>query len=338
MGVSLKKIVKGHEISLNSLKGKRIGVDAFNTIYQFISTIRQYDGTPLMDSKGRITSHLSGLFYRNMNLLEKGIKLIYVFDGKPPSFKSVLKERIERRKHAQKEYQEAIKEKDYVSAKKWAQQGVSINEEIVKQSKELLKAMGISVIQAPEEGEAQAAYINQKGDVWAVASQDIDSVLFGCEHLIKNINIVGKRKVPGRNIYIKIEPVIIASKEWLKNLGLTREQLIIASILVGTDYNPGGVKGIGPAKALKLVREEKNLNNILKRVNWNFDIDAREILNYFLNPVVEKNYTIKQEVFDEEKIKRILVDEYEFSEERIASRIEKAFKNNKKQKSLSSFF
>ncbi len=339
MGVGLKKLVKGKEISLNSLKGKRLAVDAFNTIYQFLTTIRQYDGTPLMNSKGEITSHLSGLFYRNMNLLEKGLKLVYVFDGSPPKFKSVLKKRMERKKHAQEEYEKAVRKKDYEASKKWAQQSVSINEKIIEESKELLKAMGISVVQAPEEGEAQAAFINQKHDVWAVASQDIDSILFGCERLIKNINIVGRRKVPGRNIYLKVEPEVIVSKEWLKGLNLTREQLIIISILVGTDYNPGGIKGIGPAKALKLVKKEKNLDNVLKKVRWDFEIEAKEIFEYFLNPIVDKNYVIKQEDFDEEKVKKILVDKFEFSEERIQSRIEKTFKkNNKKQKSLSSFF
>ena len=84
MGLSIRDMIPRREIELSELKEKIICIDAFNTLYQFLSTIRQMDGTPLMDNQKRITSHLSGIFYRNLTLLEQGIKLIYVFDGKPP--------------------------------------------------------------------------------------------------------------------------------------------------------------------------------------------------------------------------------------------------------------
>ena len=87
MGLKISEIVPKQGTSFLELKNKVLAVDAFNTIYQFLSTIRQPDGTPLMDNQKRITSHLSGLFYRNINLLKEGIKLVYVFDGQAPKLK-----------------------------------------------------------------------------------------------------------------------------------------------------------------------------------------------------------------------------------------------------------
>src|SRR3989344_3979478 len=116
MGLQISEIVPRQEIQLHDLQGKILAVDAFNTIYQFISTIRQPDGTPLMDSKKRITSHLSGLFYRNINLLTRGIKLVYVFDGEPPELKYKTHERRGAvRDSAREKYEEAKKEEDIES-------------------------------------------------------------------------------------------------------------------------------------------------------------------------------------------------------------------------------
>ena len=88
MGLNIREIILRKEMNISDLKGKIVCVDAFNILYQFLSTIRQVDGTPLMDNKKRITSHLSGIFYRNVALLSEGIKMVYVFDGKAPDLKA----------------------------------------------------------------------------------------------------------------------------------------------------------------------------------------------------------------------------------------------------------
>src|SRR3989338_8021795 len=108
MGLNIREIIPRKEIELSDLNGKIVCVDAFNTLYQFLSTIRQQDGTPLMDNKERITSHLSGIFYRNINLLSDGIKLIYVFDGEPPELKvKTFKKREAGRELAKEKYEQA---------------------------------------------------------------------------------------------------------------------------------------------------------------------------------------------------------------------------------------
>src|SRR3989344_6362252 len=162
MGLNIKDIIPRKEIEIPDLKGKTVCVDAFNMLYQFLSTIRQPDGTPLMDSKKRVTSHLSGIFYRNVNLLADGIQMVYVFDGKPPELKGKTHViRSENRESSRERYEEARQEEDLEKMKRYGSQLIRLNGEMINESKELLEAMGIAVVQAPGEGEAEAAFLNR---------------------------------------------------------------------------------------------------------------------------------------------------------------------------------
>lgn len=336
MGVNISAIVPTEEIELKNLVGKKIAVDAFNTLYQFLSIIRQRDGTPLMDSKGRITSHLAGLFYRNTNLLSYGIKPCYVFDGEPPALKSDIKaERAARKEKAREKFIEARESGDLESARKYAQQTAVLNEEMIEESKKLLQAMGIPCVQAPEEGEAQAAFMCRNGDVFATASQDYDTLLFGSNRLVRNINITGKRKMPGRQEYRMIKPELIELDKLLKSLEITTDQLVIVGILVGTDYNPKGVKGVGPKTAIKLVKEHKGLK-VFDHIEWEFKVEPAEIFELFKKPKIN-DYQIEWSDIDVEKLSKILVDKYEFSQGRIDSAIEKITGRSGDQESLSKF-
>jgi flap endonuclease-1 len=343
MGVNLRDFVEFSEVSLNSLANKTVAVDAFNIIFQFLSTIRQRDGTPLMDSHGNVTSHLSGIFYRNMNLLEKDISLIYVFDGKPPKFKAVKEIRQKRKEKAEEKYEKALKEGDYENALKFAKQTSRLTSEIIEQSKNLLNAMGIPTVQAPAEGEAQAALINREGHAYAVSSQDYDSLLFGSKILVRNLNSSGRRKIPGRNIWIPVKPEMAKLQEVLAANKIDHEQLVTMSILIGTDYNPSGVKGIGPKTAIKLVKEHKTPEKVFANVDWEYEVEPMTIFKWFMFPEVDKNYKLDFPQFDEEKIKKILVDSHDFGEERIQNRIDKIYGSSNKirdrsQKSLKGFF
>jgi len=343
MGVNIAELVKDCKktIEIEELTGRKIAIDALNVLYQFISIIRQPDGTPLKDSKGHITSHLSGLFYRTVKLLQSGVRPCYVFDGKPPKFKETTNlERRERREEARKRYKEALEKGNIEEARKWAQQGVKVDENIIKDSKELLEAMGIPYIQAPSEGEAQAAFMAQRGDVWASSSQDFDSLLFGAPILLRNITITGRRKVPKKEVYVEIKPEIIKLEDVLKSLKITREQLVIIGIGIGTDYNPGGLSGIGPKNALKMVKNEENASVLLKKIKtkeWKFYVTPEEIFEFFMNPPVLKDYELKWNFPDKEKVKRILCDEHEFSEERIENTLKKIEEKKGIQSRLDSF-
>jgi len=339
MGVDISDIIESREIELQDLKGKIIAIDAYNTLYQFLSIIRQPDGTPLIDRNGRITSHLSGLFYRNVNIMEIGIKPVYVFDGKPPELKGkTLLERIERRERAEKEWKEALEAGNIEEARVWSQQSSRLTPEMVEQSKRLLELMGIPWIQAPSEGEAQAAEMARSGKVFASASQDYDSLLFGTPRLVRNLTITGKRKLPRKNVYKEIKPEIIELDNVLKNLSITREQLIDIGILVGTDFNEG-VRNVGPKKALKLIKTYGNIENIMKNTDIVVE-NYREIREIFLNPPVTRDYRFDWKDPDVEGIVKFMCDEHDFSRERVMGAIDKLkeFRKVKSQKNLEEWF
>ncbi|MCI4434585.1 MAG: flap endonuclease-1 [Thermoplasmata archaeon] len=339
MGVDISDIVEAREIDLQDLRGKIIAIDAYNTLYQFLSIIRQPDGTPLMDRNGKITSHLSGLFYRNVNIMEIGIKPVYVFDGKPPELKGkTILERIERKERAEREWKEALEAGNLEEARIWSQQSSRLTPEMVEQSKRLLELMGIPWVQAPSEGEAQAAKMARDGRVYASASQDFDSLLFGTPRLVRNLTITGKRKLPRKNVYKEIKPEIIELEKVLSDLSITREQLIDIGILVGTDFNEG-VKNVGPKKALKLIktygRIEEIINNTeIKLDNYN---DIREI---FLNPPVTNEYSFEWKDPNIEGIISFMCDEHDFSRDRVMGAIEKLkeFRKVRSQKNLEEWF
>lgn len=318
MGIKFSSLIEGKPIELEQLAGKRIAIDSFNWLYQFLAIIRGADGNPLMDSRGRVTSHLSGLFYRTINLLEAGVKPIYVFDGKPPEFKHAETERRrEVRAVAKEKWHTALERGDLVEAKKQAMRSTTLTNEMIEDAKVLLESMGVPVIQAPSEGEALCASMASVGDAWATASQDFDSLLFGTPRLIRNLSIYGKRKYMKQG-WMYVNPEIITLDSVLKELEIDRNMLIILGILVGTDYNPGGIEGIGPVKGLKLVKEKKTLEAVLEKTGWTFSIPAKEIFDFFKNqPKFE--YKIEFKTPDNEKITKLLCGEHNFSHERIES-------------------
>jgi flap endonuclease-1 len=340
MGLQIGEIIPKKQIQFSDLKGKIIAVDAFNAIYQFLTTIRQPDGTPLKDSKGNITSHLSGLFYRNIKLITEGVKLVYVFDGEAPESKGATREkRLEAKKIAKEKYEKAVSEEDIEAMGKYARGEAHLDEKKIKESKELLEAMGIAVVQAPGEGEAQASYLVEHGFGYAVASQDYDCLMFKTPLLIQNLSMSRKRKTISG--YIEVFPQIIKLEEVLKELEINQEQLICLGILCGTDYNPGGVKGIGPKKSLAIVKEFKTKEKIFNAIGkekfekYEINFDWKKIYNEIENPEVDKKAKIEFPKINKDKIKEILI-KYEFSEARIDNQLEKLseLKKAKAQKTL----
>lgn len=299
-----------------------MAVDAHNVLYQFLSVIRQPDGTPLRDSRGRVTSHLSGFIYRTTNLLEAGIRPAFVFDGKPPPLKAAtLEARAALREEAEVRWKAAAEAGDEEEAFRWAQASSRITRDMVAESKGLLEAMGLPAVQAPSEGEAQAAHMARKGDAWAAASQDFDSLLFGAPRLVRNMAVTGKRKLPRRNVYVNVEPEEVVLDEGLAAHGITREQLIALGVLVGTDFHPG-IKGIGPKKALKLVNEHGTLEKCLAALGQKIE-NGRLIEEFFQKPDVTDDYDLKQRAPKPEVILRILCDEHDFSRERVEKAVER---------------
>ena len=317
MGLQIGDIVPRKEIGFQELRGKVIAVDAFNAIYQFLSSIRQIDGTPLLDSKKRVTSHLSGLFYRNISLLSEGIKMVYVFDGEYHPLKNKTHEIRQDAKDAAKEkYLQAVEEEDIDSMYKYSRGFIKLTKEMIEESKELLDSMGIGVFQAPGEGEMQCAEFVKMGEAHAVGSQDYDALAVGGKRLIQNLTLSRKRKTA--NGFIYIAPELIEYEKILNELGIDADQFISLAILVGSDFNPGGVKGIGPKKALALVRQKKYPVQIFEELDkeGRLDFNWQEVFEIFKKPNVKRE-KVKVSKINEDKIREILVDRHEFSADRI---------------------
>lgn len=339
MGVDLGDIVPRERIALRDLGGKTVAIDGHNALYQFLSIIRQPDGTPLKDKQGRVTSHLSGLLYRTSNLLEAGIKPVYVFDGKPHERKrGVLRARRERKQQAAKAMAEALEAGDHAKAFTKAQQTASLTWDMVQQSAQLLDALGLPHLEAPGEGEAQAAHLARRGDVDACVSQDFDALLFGAPLLVRNLAVTGRRKLPGRQAWVDVEPERIPLARALQELQLTREQLVAVGVLVGTDYNEG-IKGVGPKKALKLVREHGTLAGALAKLGAQVE-GADEVQRLFLEPPVTEDYALRWGAPDEARVLDIMVREHDFSEDRVRAALGKfaGLREARKQRNLDAFF
>ncbi|MGQ9530245.1 MAG: flap endonuclease-1 [Candidatus Bathycorpusculaceae bacterium] len=334
MGVNLRDLVPKKVVRLEDLSGKSIAIDAYNALYQFLAIIRQPDGTPLKDTIGRITSHLSGLLYRTSNLVEMGIKPIYVFDGIPPTLKEVeIKRRMKAKEEALIKYEQAMKEGKIEEARMYAQATSRLKDYMAEDSKKLLSLMGIPWVQAPSEGEAQAAHLVKRGDADYCASQDYDSLLFGAPRLVRNVTISGRRKLPSKNVYIEVIPEIVELESVLRECNITYEQLIDVGILIGTDFNPDGVKGLGPKTALKLIKEHGNIENAMQHLkNAEFPVEPQRIREIFLHPKVTDNYKIEWKEPDIEGIVNFICRERDFSEERVRKAVEKMQKGITKQK------
>jgi len=340
MGLDLKSLLVRDKTKLESFTNKIVAIDAYNAIYQFLAIIRGPEGLHLTDTQGRVTSHITGLLYRNINFLSLGIKPVYVFDGKPPSLKSAeIEHRKQIKKDATVKYERAVSEGKMEDARKFAQQTTSMKDGMVEDSKHLLDLFGIPYIQAPSEGEATAALLTTTGHADVAASQDFDSILFGARKLVRNFTNSGRRKLPNRNTYIEIEPEIIDYRKNLEALGITREQLIDVGILIGTDFNPDGFERVGPKTAIKMIREYGKLEDVTQIQEQLEMIDYNAIRKIFLEPEVARVDKIEFGEVRYDDIINYLSNERSFSRDRVNSSLNRLKKSlEKKSQTLEKWF
>lgn len=328
MGVKFKDIVTPENIKFQDLESKIVALDAANVIYQFLSSIRQVDGTPLMDQNKNITSHFSGILYRTSSLIEKGIKPIYIFDGVSDVLKKETQaKRREVKEESQKKWDKALEEGNLEEARKYAVRSSRMSRDIIDGSKKLLEILGVPYIQALGEGEAQASYMVDRGDAWCVGSQDYDCILFGATRMVRNLTITGG----------KANLELITLKKVLENMEITREQLVDIAILVGTDFNRG-VKGVGAKTGLKLIKEHGDIFTVVEKNDYEMDVDPAVLRDIFLEHNVVTDYDLKWSSPDKEAAVDFLCNQHDFSEQRVLSALDKFSKIDNKQKSLEDWF
>ncbi len=306
MGTKIYDLVETQQIELSALRHKVIAIDAFLFLYQFLATIRQPTGALLTDAHGHVTSHLVGLFSRLVAFLKVEMKPVFVFDGEPPLLKKKIREQRKLAKlKAHEKLAEAVQLGDEAEMKKYASRTGTLTPEMLEETKELLTAFGIPFLLAPAEGEAQAAHLVKKGDAYAVGSNDADALLFGASRVIKNLNA-------------KNELELIDLQKLLTSLGISHDQLIYLAMLVGTDYNPGGIKGIGAKKALALVKKATG-DELFALVKWNdiFLYPWQDVFHALKHAAVTDDYTLAWGMPKKKHIISLLCEKHGFSLERV---------------------
>ena len=342
MCVAITELLVKHEVEMGDLTGKVIAVDGPLWLYQFLSSIRQRDGSLLTDSKGNVTSHLTGLFSRCINLLEAGIKPVFCFDGEVPKLKKQERERRkELKEEAELKFKEAEKMHDEEEMRKYAARTSRLTPPMIEEAKQLLQVMGIPALMAPSEAEAQASHIAARGDAYAVGTNDADALLFRAPRIIRNLNIVGKKKKAGSLAFVNVAPEQVDLAENLNHLGIDGDQLIALAMLVGTDFNVGGIKGIGPKHAIKLVKQfGLDFDSLFSSVTWDasFPYPWTEVFYVIKNMPVSDQYKLSWDEIDDDKIISLLAGEHDFSRERVESMLQRLSKGKAKgQKGLGEF-
>jgi len=316
MGVDISSLVEGKPVRLEDLRERTVAIDAFNTLYQFLSSIRQPDGTPLQDRDGNVTSHLSGILYRTASLLEMGIRPVYVFAGTPPELKKkTIEARRAIRAEAEREWKAALEKGDVKRAATMASRSSRLSKDMIAEAQVLLDRMGVPWLQAPGEGEAQMAYMVVRGDVWTGASQDYDALLFGTPRLVRNLTLAGRKRLPSGR-FQQVEPELVVLQETLSALQISREQLVDMAILIGTDFNEG-VRGVGPKRALAHLRKGGSLEELSRSSSLTVPEEFREVRRIFREPDVNDTYGLSWNQVDAEGVRRMMCDTHGFSVDRI---------------------
>jgi flap endonuclease-1 len=316
VGLPLRDLVTAQQLPWSALAGKTLAVDGYNAVYQFLATIRQRDGQLFCDAEGRVTSHLMGTFYRTTSLLSEGVLPVWVFDGTPPERKAgTIRARIAAKEKAETAWQEALAAGDLETARRKAAQTSRLTRPMVEELRQLLEALGVPTVLAPSEGEAQAAAMAAAGTVWAAASEDYDSLLFGAPRLVRGL-AARARGSEG--------PVaqLIDRAELLSSLGIDGEELIALGVIVGTDFNDG-VAGFGPKKALKLVQEHLGFEKTMEKVGVDLD-EARSVAEIFRHPKSAAPGKLAFGPVDDQRLVELLVTTHGFAEGRVKSAVARA--------------
>ncbi|XP_022743750.1 flap endonuclease 1 isoform X2 [Durio zibethinus] len=279
------------------------------------------------------------MFTRTIRLLEAGMKPVYVFDGQPPDLKKQeLAKRYSKRADATEDLQQAMETGNQEDIEKFSKRTVKVTKQHNEDCKRLLRLMGVPVIEAPSEAEAQCAALCKSGKVYAVASEDMDSLTFGASRFLRHLMDPSSRKVPVMEFEVA---------KVLEELNLTMDQFIDLCILSGCDYCDS-IRGIGGQTALKLIRQHGSIEHILQNINrerysipedWPYE-EARRLFKEPLVCTDDKQLEMKWSAPDDEELITFLVNENGFNSDRVTKAIEKikTAKNKSSQGRLESFF
>uniref|UniRef100_A0A061R970 Flap endonuclease 1 n=1 Tax=Tetraselmis sp. GSL018 TaxID=582737 RepID=A0A061R970_9CHLO len=322
--------------------GRKIAIDASMHIYQFMVSVGRVGDQLLTNESGEVTSHLQGLFYRTCRMLENGIIPVYVFDGKPPQLKfDELAKRLDRRTDATSELERAKEVGDTEAIEKYSKRTTKVTRENTNDCMKLLQLMGVPIVQAPSEAEAQCSQMCKDGLVYGISSEDMDSLTFGCPRLIRYFMTPAS---------LKQDCMEYSYDEVLAGLGLTSAQFIDLCILCGCDYM-SSIRGIGPVKALNMIKKEGSLEDVIAKLDKSkYPVpdpfpyeEARKLFSHpdvLTKDQLNDGKPFKRSPPDIEGVVDFLVKEKNFNEERVRksmAKVDESF-GKAQQGRLESFF
>ena len=301
---------------------KRVGIDAFLTAFQFLTTMRdrspQGDGMPLRDANGNPVSHLMGFLHRTATLLSMGIKPVYIFDGESPELKAdEMAARRARRLEAEAVHKEALAAGDFALAQKMAARIMHYSPQMVEETQRLLDLMGVG---------------DRRRGRGSPSRRD------GCQRPTRRgrhprlgrlaLRFTRACSQPHGRRHQALRAVVHAQSidlgEMLVSNELSREQLVDLAIMIGTDYHPG-IKGIGPKTGLKLIKKHGTLEAVCEAKEREVPERLAEIREIFLNhPAVDvADEDLNQGQVDRKGLIQYLQEERQFSQRRMDQAFEK---------------
>jgi flap endonuclease-1 len=300
------------KINDENLGGQMIAIDISILLYQVVIAIRN-SGADMFTNQGEISSHILGLFNKTINLLKMNIIPIYVFDGKPPSFKW---QTINNRKDAKKQASEKLNDEEMTEEDKikYFKRTVHINKYQIQECIELLEIMGIPYVIAPEEADSQCAELVKCGLADGVLTEDMDIMTFGANKIYRNLTSYKK------------DSLEISMDDVLNTLNLNYDQFVELCLLFGCDYCDK-LNDMKPELIYQYYSKNKNLIATINNIkNDGYKVDDFNDYNiykeYFMNPPVKKINEIEVKRCDVEKLEKLLVGKYGLVKMRIINKLQ----------------
>ena len=280
MGKSdLRSLAALSECPFADIEGSTVAVDAHNWLYRYLTTtVKWTDDAIYTTDDGTEVANLIGVIQGLPKFFEHDLTPIFVFDGGVTELKDdEVEKRRKQREQAEERLAEAEEAGDQLEAARLSARTVRLTETIQETTRDLFDLLDVPYIDAPAEGEAQAAYMNRVGDADFVGSEDYDSLLFGAPRTLRGLTSKG-------------HPELMELQPTLADHGLTYEQLVDVALLCGTDFNEG-INGIGPKTGVKLVTEHGDLFGVLETRDAHIEF-ADRIRELFFDPPVTDDYEI----------------------------------------------
>ncbi len=330
MGVKITELLKYQDITFSDLEGKIIAVDASNILLSFLNFSPKNTDNIFIDKTQRVINHLYGLLYRIHFFYSIKVLPLFCFDGKISELKRIItKDQLNDYLFTKKMYRNAMKREDYASARQIAMSKEFLWSNVIEESKKLLSGLGVPYIESPSSAEAQCAYLVKNHHVDYMNSQDFDSLLFGSPYMIQNVSKSLKKKVRGRWTYQKIQPKLFNLEDCLIHMNINYFQFIDLALLLKTDYFHG-IKGIGPHKALKLIKLHGSIENLIKKEQKNYDFNAlspsiiKEVRKIFLFPdVIDPEAAFTWTAPIRLAVQRLLCKDHHLNTERVYKNLDK---------------